>query len=88
MERNEADGRGTKKLTRILLVLAHLGKEDKPQTVIPKISQESLAEIVGTTRSRASFFMNRFRKLGFVEYDRAGMQVPTLYSTKRCTTKY
>jgi CRP/FNR family cyclic AMP-dependent transcriptional regulator len=64
-----------KRLARILLLLAHFGKDDKPETVIPKISQESLAEMVGTTRSRVSFFMNRFRKLGFVEYDETGMQV-------------
>ena len=64
-----------KRLARILLLLAHFGKEDKPEPVIPKISQESLAEMVGTTRSRVSFFMNRFRKLGFVEYDGDGMQV-------------
>ncbi len=64
-----------KRLARILLLLAHFGKEGKPEPVIPKISQESLAEMVGTTRSRVSFFMNRFRKLGFVEYDGSGMQV-------------
>ena len=64
-----------KRLARILLLLAHFGKEGKPETVIPKISQESLAEMVGTTRSRVSFFMNRFRKLGFVAYDGSGMQV-------------
>ena len=64
-----------KKLARILLLLAHFGKEGKPEIVIPKISQESLAEMVGTTRSRVSFFMNRFRKLGFVQYDGSGMQV-------------
>jgi CRP/FNR family cyclic AMP-dependent transcriptional regulator len=57
-----------KRLARILLLLAHFGKEGVPQTVIPKMSQESLAEMVGTTRSRVSFFMNRFRKLGFVDY--------------------
>ena len=57
-----------KRLARILLLLAHFGKEGKPETVIPKVSQETLAEMVGTTRSRVSFFMNRFRKLGFVEY--------------------
>jgi CRP-like cAMP-binding protein len=56
-------------------LLAHFGKESKPETVIPKISQESLAEMVGTTRSRVSFFMNRFRKLGFVEYNGSGMLV-------------
>jgi CRP/FNR family transcriptional regulator, cyclic AMP receptor protein len=57
-----------KRLARILLLLAHFGKEGIPQTVVPKISQETLAEMVGTTRSRVSFFMNRFRKLGFVDY--------------------
>jgi CRP/FNR family cyclic AMP-dependent transcriptional regulator len=57
-----------KRLARVLLLLANFGKEGKPELVIPKISQETLAEIVGTTRSRVSFFMNRFRKLGFVQY--------------------
>ena len=57
-----------KRLARVLLLLANFGKEGKPEPVIPKISQETLAEIVGTTRSRVSFFMNRFRKLGFVHY--------------------
>jgi CRP-like cAMP-binding protein len=64
-----------KRLARILLLLAHFGKEGKPETVIPKITQETLAEMVGTTRSRVSFFMNRFRKLGFVDYDGSGLQV-------------
>jgi CRP/FNR family cyclic AMP-dependent transcriptional regulator len=64
-----------KRLARILLLLAHFGKEGVPQSVIPKISQETLAEMVGTTRSRVSFFMNRFRKLGFVDYGEGGMQV-------------
>jgi CRP/FNR family cyclic AMP-dependent transcriptional regulator len=65
-----------KRLARILLLLAHFGKEGVPQTVIPKISQETLAEMIGTTRSRVSFFMNRFRKLGFVDYnDGSGLQV-------------
>jgi CRP/FNR family cyclic AMP-dependent transcriptional regulator len=58
-----------KRLARVLLLLANFGKEEKPELVIPKISQETLAEIVGTTRSRVSFFMNRFRKLGFIQYD-------------------
>jgi CRP/FNR family transcriptional regulator, cyclic AMP receptor protein len=58
-----------KRLARILLLLAHFGKEGVPETVIPKISQETLAEMVGTTRARVSFFMNRFRKLGFVHYN-------------------
>ena len=53
----------------MLLLLANFGKEGKPELVIPKISQETLAGIVGTTRSRVSFFMNRFRKLGFIEYN-------------------
>ncbi len=58
-----------KRLARVLLLLANFGKEGKPELVIPKVSQETLAEIVGTTRSRVSFFMNRFRKLGFIQYD-------------------
>ena len=58
-----------KRLARVLLLLAHFGKDGKPEVAIPKISQESLAEMVGTTRSRVSFFMNRFRKLGFVRYN-------------------
>jgi CRP-like cAMP-binding protein len=57
-----------KRLARILLMLAHFGKDGVPETVVPKISQETLAEMVGTTRSRVSFFMNRFRKLGFIDY--------------------
>ncbi|MGB8010187.1 MAG: Crp/Fnr family transcriptional regulator [Terriglobales bacterium] len=67
-----------KRLARVLLLLAHFGKEGVPEAVVPKISQESLAEMVGTTRSRVSFFMNRFRKLGFVEYSggpEGGLQV-------------
>jgi CRP-like cAMP-binding protein len=58
-----------KRLARILILMAHFGKEGKPETVIPKISQETLAEMIGTTRSRVSFFLNRFRKLGFVHYN-------------------
>jgi CRP-like cAMP-binding protein len=58
-----------KRLARVLLLLAHFGKEGKPEVAIPKISQETLAEMVGTTRSRVSFFMNRFRKMGFVRYN-------------------
>jgi CRP/FNR family transcriptional regulator, cyclic AMP receptor protein len=57
-----------KRLARVLLLLAHFGKEGVPEAVVPKISQETLAEMVGTTRSRVSFFMNRFRKLGFIHY--------------------
>ncbi len=63
-----------KRLARVLLLLAHFGKEGNPETVIPKISQEMLAEMIGTTRSRVSFFMNRFRKLGFIHYN-GGLQV-------------
>jgi CRP/FNR family cyclic AMP-dependent transcriptional regulator len=64
-----------KRLARILLLLAHFGKESAPETVIPRISQETLADMIGTTRSRVSFFMNRFRKLGFVDYGESGLQV-------------
>jgi CRP/FNR family transcriptional regulator, cyclic AMP receptor protein len=65
-----------KRLARILLLLAHFGKEGKQETVIPKMSQEMLAEMIGTTRSRVSFFLNRFRKLGFIDYDGgSGLQV-------------
>src|SRR5438045_4822407 len=63
-----------KRLARILLLLAHFGKEDTPETVTPKISQETLADMIGTTRSRVSFFINRFRKLGFVDYGGSGLQ--------------
>jgi CRP/FNR family cyclic AMP-dependent transcriptional regulator len=59
-----------KRLARILLLLAHFGKEGAPETMVPKISQETLANMVGTTRSRVSLFMNKFRKLGFIDYDR------------------
>jgi CRP/FNR family cyclic AMP-dependent transcriptional regulator len=66
-----------KRLARVLLLLANFGKEGRPELVIPRVSQETLAEIVGTTRSRVSFFMNRFRRLGFIDYDGglAGLQV-------------
>jgi CRP/FNR family cyclic AMP-dependent transcriptional regulator len=67
-----------KRLARVLLLLAHFGKEGIPEAVVPKISQETLAEMVGTTRSRVSFFMNRFRKLGFIHYAggvQGGLQV-------------
>ena len=56
-------------MARILLMMTELGKPDDPEQYIPKISQETLAEMIGTTRSRVSFFMNRFRKLGFIEYN-------------------
>ena len=63
-----------KRLARVLLLLAHIGKERKPEPVLAKISQETLAEMIGTTRSRVSFFMNKFRKLGFIEYN-GGLKV-------------
>jgi CRP/FNR family transcriptional regulator, cyclic AMP receptor protein len=58
-----------KRLARALLILARFGKEDTPETVTPNVSQETLAEMIGTTRSRVNFFMNRFRKLGFIDYN-------------------
>jgi len=63
-----------KRLARVLLLLANFGKEGKPEPVVAKLSQETLAEIVGTTRSRVSFFMNKFRKLGFIKYN-GGLEV-------------
>jgi CRP/FNR family cyclic AMP-dependent transcriptional regulator len=66
--------RSEKRLARVLLQLAQFGKENGPEDVVPKISQEMLAEMVGTTRARVSFFMNRFRKMGFIHYN-GGLQV-------------
>jgi CRP/FNR family transcriptional regulator, cyclic AMP receptor protein len=63
-----------KRLARVLLLLANFGKEGKPEPAIAKISQETLAEMIGTTRSRVSFFMNKFRKLGFIDYN-GGMKI-------------
>jgi len=63
-----------KRLARVLLLLAHFGKESAPQKVVPKMSHETLAEIVGTTRPRITFFMNKFRRLGFVDYN-GGLEV-------------
>ena len=65
-----------KRLARTLLLLARYGKEDQPQGVLPKVSQETLAEMIGTTRSRVNFFMNKFRKLGFIKYN-GGLQINT-----------
>lgn len=65
-----------KRLARTLLLLARYGKENQPQGVLPKMSQETLAEMVGTTRSRINFFMNKFRKLGFIKYN-GGLQINT-----------
>jgi CRP/FNR family transcriptional regulator, cyclic AMP receptor protein len=65
-----------KRLARTLLLLARYGKDDKPQSVLPKLSQEMLAEMIGTTRSRVNFFMNKFRKLGFIEYN-GGLKINT-----------
>jgi len=63
-----------KRLARILLLMAHFGKEGKPEVVIPKVSQETLAEMIGTTRSRVSFFMSRFKRMGLIHYD-SGLHV-------------
>src|SRR5712692_581623 len=65
-----------KRLARTLLLLARYGKEDKPRGVLPKVSQEMLAEMIGTTRSRVNFFMNKFRKLGFISYN-GGIEINT-----------
>ena len=64
-----------KRLARTLLLLARYGKGDKPRRVLPTVSQETLAEMIGTTRSRVNFFLNKFRKLGFIGYDAAGLTV-------------
>ena len=64
-----------KRLARILLLLANFGKEGKPEPLIAKISQETLAEIIGTTRARVSHFMNKFRKLGLIDYNGGGLEV-------------
>jgi CRP-like cAMP-binding protein len=64
-----------KRLARLLLLMAHFGQESKPIPLIARMSQETLAEMIGTTRSRVSFFMNRFREMGFIEYDGAGVCV-------------
>jgi len=59
----------------MLLLLANFGKESKPEPIIAKISQETLAEMIGTTRSRVSFFMNKFRELGFIDYNGSGVEI-------------
>jgi CRP-like cAMP-binding protein len=64
-----------KRLARLLLLLANFGKEGRPEPLIAKISQETLAEMIGTTRSRVSFFMNKFRRLGFLDYNGEGLEV-------------
>lgn len=69
-----------KRLARTLLLLARYGKQDEPQRVVAKIPQEVLAEMIGTTRSRVNFFMNKFRKLGFIEYDHEIRINPSLLS--------
>jgi len=69
-----------KRLARVLLLLANFGKEGKPEQVIPKISQETLAEMIGTTRARVSFFMNKFRKLGLIDYN-GGLQGLQVHSS-------
>jgi CRP-like cAMP-binding protein len=74
-----------KRLARMLLLLANFGKEGTPEPMIAKISQETLAEMIGTTRSRVSFFMNKFRKLGFIEYN-GGIEVHSSLLNSFCTT--
>jgi CRP-like cAMP-binding protein len=64
-----------KRLARTLLLLARYGKQDRQPRVLPRLSQEVLAEMVGTTRSRVNFFMNKFRKLGFIDYNGGGVQI-------------
>ncbi len=64
-----------KRLARLLLILANFGKEGRPEPIVAKISQETLAEMIGTTQSRVSFFMNKFRRLGFVDYNGGGLEV-------------
>jgi CRP/FNR family transcriptional regulator, cyclic AMP receptor protein len=66
-----------KRLARTLLLLARYGEEPHPEKMLPKVSQEMLAEMIGTTRSRVNFFMNKFRKLGFIQYNNGGLQVHT-----------
>ena len=75
-----------KRLARVLLLMAHFGKEGKPETVIAKISQETLAEMIGTTRSRVSFFMNKFRKLGFIRLQRRACTCTAPSSMSSSTT--
>lgn len=64
-----------KRLARALLLLARIGKEGRSETVLPKVSQETLAEMIGTTRARVNFFMNRFRRLGLIDYNRGGLEI-------------
>jgi CRP/FNR family cyclic AMP-dependent transcriptional regulator len=64
-----------KRLARLLLLMANFGQESKPMPVIAKVSQETLAEMIGTTRSRVSYFLNRFRELGFINYNTGSMEV-------------
>jgi CRP/FNR family transcriptional regulator, cyclic AMP receptor protein len=64
-----------KRLARLLLLLANFGKEGRPEPIIAELSQETLADMIGTTRSRVSFFMNKFRRLGFIDYNGRGLEV-------------
>jgi CRP-like cAMP-binding protein len=78
-----------KRLARLLLLLANFGQESKPIPITAKVSQETLAEMIGTTRSRVSFFMNRFRDLGFIDYNGGGMHVhSSLRGASRLNRRY
>ena len=68
------------RLARILLLLSHFGKEGTSAVVVPKVSQETLAEMLGTTPSRVNFFMNKFRKLGFIDYDSSWLRFAVRFS--------
>ena len=74
-----------KRLARALLLVARYGNDEKPQKIVPKISQATLAEMIGTTRSRVSYFMNKFRKLGFIKYN-GGLARGARFSTARCSS--
>ena len=74
-----------KRLARMLMLLANFGKESKPEPIIAKISQETPAEMIGTTRSRVSFFMNKFRELGFIDYNGSGVDAAVCVTMRRIT---
>ena len=73
-----------KRLARTLLLLARFGTPGKPETILPKVSQETLAEMIGTTRSRVNFFMNKFRKLGFIQYNERPRDLHRSFPSECC----